>query len=496
MDVSSDLCALHPGADSSNSDKSNSTTYQLVHRAQNDPLIHDASSSSMVFQEVAPTQARKTRNRRDLENELFGGSDLSSVISSSDAEGIRENEGEAAEHGVYYDDTEYDYMQHLRDIGSGNDAGASAVWLSADQGKGKQKQKQSLSEALAGLDIEHKKDQAEKKGKIVDPTILPSSGLRKSTYQDQQDLPDVLAGFQPDMDPRLREVLEALDDDAYVDEGEDGDFFTSIAKDGEELSLEEFEDGFYQDARGDWPEEDDEGWESDRTIKANEPHDSVPQLVADHIPSSTQKSLPATTAASDDGDFMSKFRDLPSAIRKPISSGHPPAAGAPSVLSTTPSSLLSGMKRKKRKGAQTSTSSFSMTSSSIARTEGLQTLDARFDKVLESYAEDDEEDAEYDDNTSLASGASGMSKVSGVSRVSGISGLSTASRRSAMSELVNRKGFDSLMDEFLGGHEIKGKRRVRKGDGKTGMQELDEIRNTLGRRERILAPSASTSVAS
>lgn len=495
MDVRLKVYILQTGANFIDSDKSNSTTYQLVHRAQNDPLIHDVSSSSMVFQEVAPTQARKTRNRRDLEDELFGNSERSSVISGFDAGGIRENEGEAAEYGVYYDDTEYDYMQHLRDVGSESNVGTSAVWVSADQGKGKQKQKQSLSEALARLDIEHEKDQAEKKGKIVDPSILPSSSFRKSTYQDQQDVPDVLAGFQPDMDPRLREVLEALDDDAYVDEEEDGDFFTSIAKDGEEVSLEDFEDNLYQDNNAEWLEGDDEGWESDRTIKANETNNQVPQLTTDQIQNSTDKTSSTITATSDDGDFMSKFRDLPSSIKKPIASGNPLPAGAVSVYSTTPSSLLSGMKRKKRKGAQTSTSSFSMTSSSIARTEGLQTLDARFDRVLESYAEEDE-DAEYDDNTSLASGRSGMSKASGISRVSGMSGLSTASHRSAISELVNRTEFDSLMDEFLGEHEIKGKRRVRKGDGKTGMQELDEIRNTLGRRERMLAPSASTGVAS
>lgn len=30
---------------------------------------------------------------------------------------MRENEGEAANYGIYYDDTSYDYMQHLREVG-------------------------------------------------------------------------------------------------------------------------------------------------------------------------------------------------------------------------------------------------------------------------------------------------------------------------------------------------------------------------------------------
>ena len=51
--------------------------------------------------------------------------------------------------------------------------------------------------------------------------MAPSEFVRKTTYQDQQNIPDALAGFQPDMDPRLREVLEALEDDAYVDDDED-----------------------------------------------------------------------------------------------------------------------------------------------------------------------------------------------------------------------------------------------------------------------------------
>ena len=450
----------------------------------------------MVFQEVAPTQARKVRNRRDLENELFGASDISSVTSGTDASVIRDNEGEAAEHGIYYDDTEYDYMQHMRDLGGERNDEASAIWISASQGKEKQKQKQSLSDALAALDLEHEKVQAEKKGKLVDPAILPASGMRKTTYQEQQDLPDELAGFQPDMDPRLREMLEALDDEAFIDADEDGDFFASIAEGGEEISLEEFEDGLYEDQDGDWLDEEEEGWASDHTIKANEDKDVVPQLVsAPAVSGVTQLPLKAA-AATEDGDFMSSFRNLPSAIKKPISDTRIGASGAGSLYSAAQSSLLSGMKHKKRKGARTSLSSFSMTSSSIARTEGLQTLDARFDRILESYAEDDA-DGEYDDSMSMASGMTGGSKASGISHASqfsGISNLSITSRRSAMSELVNRKEFDSVMDDFLGGHEIKGRRRVRKGNGKSGMQELDEIRNTLGRKERMSGSIASASV--
>jgi Low temperature viability protein len=53
---------------------------------------------------------------------------------------VRRNEGEAAEYGVYFDDTEYDYMQHLRTVGDVPDA----VLLGAPQKKDKGKPKEIL----------------------------------------------------------------------------------------------------------------------------------------------------------------------------------------------------------------------------------------------------------------------------------------------------------------------------------------------------------------
>jgi protein LTV1 len=549
-----DLCSKTKKPNPHNSDKSKATTYQLVHRPQNDPLIHDASSSSMVFQEVAPAQARKGKSRRDLENELFGGSELGSVIDGSSDAGslfstdehareyrVRDNEGEAAEHGIYYDDTEYDYMQHMRDLGASTsrDGGVgdgfnatAAVWIPVGEEKeNKGKQKQSLADALAALDLEHEQAKNAEKGKLVDPAILPSSStqLRRTTYQDQQDVPDVLAGFQPDMDPRLREVLEALDDEAYVDSGESDDFFASIVEGKQELSLAEFEDDYYnqfgvEGEVGEWEDhgDEDEGWESDRTARPGDDMDKVPNLVEGSTsepkptlkPSSSSSppspspspssSIPpptattttsSQTASEEDGAFMATFHTLPSAVKNPTPATQQSLAKpAASILSSSVASssfLLpggggGGGKRKKRKGAKTSTSSFSMTSSSIARTEGLQTLDARFDRVLEAYAEEDGEN-QWDEDDGRGSVVSGVSGVSGISGMSGLSRFSTmssssssSSRRSAMQELVNRKDFSHVMDEFLAGHQLKGKRRVRKGSPKTtGLQELDDIRTEL-----------------
>ena len=59
-----------------------------------------------------------------------------------DVSKIRKNEGEAAEYGVYFDDTEYDYMQHLRSVG--DDPGAILLEAPGQKNKGKKKAQEIL----------------------------------------------------------------------------------------------------------------------------------------------------------------------------------------------------------------------------------------------------------------------------------------------------------------------------------------------------------------
>src|SRR5436305_15079037 len=75
-----------------------------------------------------------------------------------------------------------------------------------------------------------------------------------------QNIPDSLRGFQPDMDTELREVLEALED-----ENESTSPTTSDTEDPEDIFAELVKGGELQpDAVGD----DEEGYESDDTVKA------------------------------------------------------------------------------------------------------------------------------------------------------------------------------------------------------------------------------------
>jgi protein LTV1 len=360
-----------------------------------------------------------------------GLSDLASDL-GSDAMSIRDNEGEAANYGVYFDDTEYDYMQHLRDLGQGT---GEAVFVEADpggKGKGKAKPQQSLDDALRQLDL---KNQSED---LLDEELLPSKNLQRLTYQAQQNVPDAIAGFQPDMDPRLREVLEALEDEAYVDEEAGEDIFQELAVDGQELSKYEFEEVY-----DDFEDDDDEGWESDRTVKAGEQakEDGVPQLT------DTSKAQAGESGSDDWMAEFNKFKSDQKAEKKPRAAAATPSELQSSIWTTT----TNGGRKKTRKGAMTNPSAYSMTSSSLVRTEQLGILDARFEKIEEQYNADMED-------TESVSAVSTMSTVQG----------------------KTRQDFDGLLDEFLGDYSMFGKKRVKKGKWKNGVEDFDEIRRELG----------------
>lgn len=387
--------------------------FTLVHRPQTDPLVHDESAPAMVLNPTQNPNASKVKKLDDLASEL-----------GSDAQSIRDNEGEAANHGVYFDDTEYDYMQHLREIGNG---GGEAVFVEAKGPQTKGKEKQSLEDALRQMELE------QKSADLLAEDMLPSKDLQRLNYQSQQDVPDFIAGFQPDMDPRLREVLEALEDDAYVDD--DDNIFQALSKDAKELNDHEFDETY--DAY-----EEDDGWESDHTAKPareyNDDDDKVPSLVN-------------TAGAPEEGpteDWLENFKQFKKdqkTEKKPA--GPSPMDGQSSIWTTT----TMGGRKKKRKGALTNPSAYSMTSSSLIRTEQLTILDARFDKMEERYMD-------MDDEGSIVSDMSSMSSVQG----------------------PMRQDFNGILDEFLGNHTMQGKRRVKRGKDQSGVQELDEIRRSLG----------------
>ena len=462
-------------------DKNSSQTYRLLYRSQDDPLIHDdeqvlVPTGSKAYGGTA-SSSRPQSIGSGSQHQGLHISDLEDVV---DLDSMRENEGEAAEHGVFFDDTKYDYMQHMRDLGSGDGEAHFIDGMPVTIRKGEAKGKMKLEDALREMDLDGERSQ------MGDESMV-STQTKERGLERQQDVPDEIAGFQPDMDPRLREILEALDDDAYVDAEDEEDVFGALGVDGRngELSLDEFEIN-YDDV-------DDEGWESDVTEKAVQPKQielpsglqapgkgvDTEDAVLEAALSPDARVPDVETAAAQDGDWLRDFakfkRDAKSAPPKPddsiVASAFQDPAASLYTLNGTP------LRQKKRKGAQTNPSAYSMTSSSLARTEGQQLLDARFDQVEKMYTLDEDDEVE-DTGDSLASGMTGRSKMSQLSSTS------------FADEGAVRGDFNSMMDGFLGdwnkanpGGKRRGAqgKRGKNGNERFGLEQLDEVRRELGR---------------
>lgn len=98
--------------------------------------------------------------------------------------------------------------------------------------------------------------------------VLPSSVEMNVGVMNQSTGLD--GGLQPDMDPRLREVLEALSDEEYVENDLDDDFFEALNAEGDPYdpaedeeyfdSEEEYED--YQDEQEEEITQDNYDWQA------------------------------------------------------------------------------------------------------------------------------------------------------------------------------------------------------------------------------------------
>lgn len=302
-----------------------------------------------------------------LEQEVFAG-DKKPVV--------RKNEGEATLYGVYYDDSSYDYMQHLRGIGESSGSGAvlDSIMLPAP-GKGSHGTARGGAKGK-GRARDDDLDQDEKddffgigKKATLPSSVLPSGTelTREQAYEAQAAVPRDIAGFQPDMDPHLRQVLEALEDDAFVADEEEVDFMDDLLAEGERDDEEDFENWEFQEwgvdehgqrmaapLKEDYAEDSEAGveqsWEDRfKAFKSSGQLDEVRKQAAEFTPSE------ADEANSEMADTVAS---LPATIR-----------------------VIGGKKR--RKGASDA-SGYSMSSSSMFRNKGLSTLDEMFDQKVSS----------------------------------------------------------------------------------------------------------------
>lgn len=251
----------------------------------------------------------------------------------------RANVGEAAEYGVYFDDTDYDYMQHLRPVG----VSADAVMLEApisSKTKGKGKSKGVVALPDESLPSQHE---------------LSLAAARNA----MQSVPNEIAGFNPDLDQHLRQALEALEDDAFVENNDENGEASVEDIFGELLGGGERQEG----EKGEWDEwefrEDGVDGPVGQSPQGPNGDDLVSRVAA--FKKSQARVMETLSGGEDDldysegGDTIGKLPSLP------------------------PLSVIGGKRR--RKGAGSDASGFSMSSSSMFRNDGLRGLDAQFDRV-------------------------------------------------------------------------------------------------------------------
>ncbi|KAJ1973311.1 Protein ltv1, partial [Dimargaris xerosporica] len=158
-------------------------------------------SSQKVFVEVNPKHSSRAKQAP------------TPTAPEKSSEDAKSRAGQAALHGIYFDDREYDYMQHLKPIGTS----ADAMLLTASSVEPKQVGITFVKDADTVSDPNDPP--------LLPPEALPSTEYRPVTAADQEAYPK---GLLLDYDPEVRATLEALEDGDCVDDELDDAFFDML----------------------------------------------------------------------------------------------------------------------------------------------------------------------------------------------------------------------------------------------------------------------------
>ncbi|PWN33208.1 uncharacterized protein FA14DRAFT_109692, partial [Meira miltonrushii] len=429
----------------------NAQHFTLVHRSQQDPLLHDAEASDRVLKSTPRRNeaGRSGQDRNELERQL-----------GAIAEKERKNVGEAANYGIYFDDTEYDYMQHLRSIGGKDNSRRGGqdeektedvIMLEAPAAK-KEKGKAKATGNEDVLEFKKEADVTSNKPLDLPSDVLPSNQMLPRTFEQDKE-----EGIRPDMDPHLRQILEALDDDAFLmktakkNETEDiDDFFGEIVKGGE-LEEEEEEPEWRQLPPG--------GEESiwlDPSAKAarellqlKEEGKGVEDLSLESRVALFKK---AAEENKKQGPALAGSRQAPSSVGSKSIFGDK-GASRRSRHAGAKARLASSFYAPSIDGGATA---FSMSSSAMERNQGLSKLDEQFARMERIYEQEDDDEDEEEGFEESEDGED--------------------------NEVGGPEDVDAIFEDFLSKNEIIGNRlRERLGDqATTPIEKVDMIRRELG----------------
>ncbi|BGO98869.1 Cytoplasmic protein [Rhodotorula toruloides ATCC 204091] len=342
-------------------------TFQLVHRSQRDPLINDPSASDRVLKLVDRSQ-KKHRG------------DGATSYAASESAGVEDDEedaklaaGDAAAYGIFYDDAdEYDYLQHLRSVGGGGESyliEAPSQQDSKQKGKGKAKD-------LGGFELSEealRRQDAQQSGAPapfeMPEDVLPSHPLDEVSYDKIMASKAPERGLMPDLDPNIREVLEALDDEAYAaDDGtgtdDEDEFWNGVLEGGEVQDKSE------------------QVWEDDEA-----------EGVAEGVEKLALDGDEGAGGADDQWAALKRFKAAGGAGAGASDDEDEEDYGSEGgdTIADLRATLATAKRPSRKSGMSAAGSAFSMSSSAMFRNEQLRTLDDRFDQIEKLYDEESDD---------------------------------------------------------------------------------------------------------
>ncbi|CCE65883.1 hypothetical protein TPHA_0N01020 [Tetrapisispora phaffii CBS 4417] len=440
-------------------DKKSSQRYVVVHRPHDDPHFYDEDASKHILVPVTNPNERHGKGK---------GVDVSALPSLMGASKKKpsvdlanDHVGEAALYGITFDDSKYDYTQHLKPIGL--DPANSVFIPSKDEAK--EVPKKNIEDLFVEPSYRSTSD--------VAPVAVFQRGVATQEYlKHQEDAANEISGFRPDLDPSLREILEALDDEAYV-VNEDVDVTEAIKKKGadakkleQQLAVEQ-DDDFFSELLAGGEAEDEEDvaneWDIDAEMNAYEDEhyqaelaqfddiNNLEDLQEMHYQADVMRFQKDRKHNEDlSGDELSQD-DLESVDpQDEVEEEDGDFVGALPDFSKT--KKVSGSKKRKdrhKKGAMSDISGFSMSSSAIARTEVMTVLDDHYDTIITGY-DNYEEEQELDEEETTQ----------------------------PFDMEAERGDFESMLDDFLDNYELdnSGRKLVKKSAERDRLKEAaDEV---------------------
>lgn len=444
--------------------KKTAQKFAVVHRPHDDPHFYDDGVSEHVLVPVNNPNSTSSRANTGKAQSPFAKTVIKKPLASADPKSVNQTVGDASLYGIDFDDSKYDYTQHLKPIGLDPE---HSVFIPSKSSERVPKPKDKNIENLF-VELEYK-DAAKSQDSVF------HRGVAKPEYlKHQQDISEDIRGFRPDMNPALREVLEALEDEAYVvnedvvvsgkdlkkeklpQGDDDDDVFSQLLKSGEAEDEEDFEEDFEE-----WDIDNLEDFEQNNYREELEQFDKVENLEdlqeidyqADVRRFKKEQSRKQYNDWDSEGELDEDVAEVGSleafneAEEEQGDEERDGLAELPSIGNKKPSSKKKKVRRKK--GAMSDVSGFSMSSSAIARTEVMTILDDKYDRIISGYENYEEEQAVDEEESYKPFDMS-----------------------------TERADFESLLDEFLDNYELEqGGRKLAKKDSEVARfkQAADEV---------------------